>query len=78
VIGQEAASESVHTDTRAVRCEQCGEAIDVGRRRRIKTRRFCRDTCRADWHREQKRRQLERLERAAGEVAAVIAEMKRP
>ena len=69
--------ESVHTDTSGRWCEQCGGLIDQVKRRQIKTRRFCQDRCRAEWHRIQKRRQLERLERAVSDVAAVIAEMRK-
>ena len=71
------AQESVSTDTDRFLCAYCGGVIDPQvHRRRIRTRKFCSDRCRAGWHRARRVALLDRLKRAAAELTDVIREIE--
>lgn len=66
------AGEPVPTDSQGKPCDWCGTLIPIVGRRRIRTRRFCRNLCRTRWHAKRRDDALARLRSAVTDIAAAI------
>jgi hypothetical protein len=70
-------SEIVRTDTAMElheHCDECRQPL-IGRRRKIRRRRFCSPTCRARWHRQRRATLQAEASRLLERCAAIIEEL---